>query len=178
FLRFPSGLEFRSVEACSRNLSDWIRLLSQPVPPTLTALVVSLGLDLDTEHQSCCGLSGMSGNIRVQRGQLEVGPVVHESAILGTERDVFHMREISAAAVNKCSFGLPQSSRHGLACIVGGVKHQRTRPGQNIGVNPVTARQSDDQCGCGLMGVGLNVEWATGSEVLLGVAVIAIVRLR
>src|SRR5438309_478176 len=119
----------------------------------LTALVVSLGLDLETEHQSCRGFSGMSGNVRVQRDELEVGPVVHESAILGTESDVFHKREINAATVNKCSFGLPQSSRHGLACIVGGVKHQRTRPGQNIGVKPVTARQSDDQCGCGLMDV-------------------------
>src|SRR2546427_3263502 len=120
----------------------------------------------------------MSGNIRVQRGQLEVGRVVHESAILGTEGDVFHKREISAATVNKCSFGLPQSSRHGLAGIVGGVKYKRARPSQNIGVDPRAAGQSYDQCGCGLMDVGLNVELATGSEVLLGAAVVAIVRFR
>lgn len=71
----------------------------------------------------------MSGNIRVQRGELKVGPVVHESAILATKSDVLHKSEVRAAAVHECRVGLSQSSRHGLALIVGRIKYKRARAG-------------------------------------------------
>src|SRR5437016_6146301 len=100
--------------------NGWSAITTSAVKPA--ALVVSCR-HLEAEHQSCRGLRGVSGNVRVQRGQLKVGPVVHESAILGAEGDVFHKREVHTATVNKCCLGLTQSSRHGLARIVGRIKY-------------------------------------------------------
>jgi hypothetical protein len=85
----------------------------------------------------------VGSNIRVQRSQSEIRPVVYKSAILGTKTDMFRNREIRAAAVHKSELGLAHSSQHGLGCVGGRVKNQRARTRQNVGV------QSEDTTGKG-----------------------------
>src|SRR5437868_13258898 len=120
----------------------------------------------------------MSGHVRAQRGQLKVRSVVNVSAILGAESDVSHKREVHAAAVYERGFGLLQCARHGLPCIARGIKDQRAGPGKNVRIKSVAARHGNDQGSRSLMHVGLDIEWTAGSEVLLRVSGITVVRLR
>jgi len=114
--------------------------------------------------------------MRVQCSELEVGPVVNVSAILGAKRDVPHQRKVCAASVHKCSLSLLESSRHGLARIVRRIKDERAGPGQNIGVDPGTSREGHNKCASSLMHIGLNIKWTTSGEVLLCVPGVAIIR--
>src|SRR5690349_13854410 len=119
----------------------------------------------------------MSGNARVQPGQLKVRPVIDVSAILGAESDVSYKRKVHAAAVHECGFGLLQRARHGLPCIARGIKNQRACPCKDVRIKSVTSRHGNDQGSRGLMHVGLDIEWAAGSEVLLRVSGVTVVRL-
>src|SRR3977135_2685459 len=100
----------------------------------------------------------MGGNIRVQPNQPEIRPLVYKSAILGTKSEVFRNREIRAAAVHESSFGLAQSSRHGLACVAGRVKNQAARTRQKVGVSAEDSTGKIHHEGArGLVHIGLNI---------------------
>ena len=139
------------------------------------APTVRIRLELEPEDQTRRGHGGVSGNMRVQRGELEVGPVVNVSAILGAKRDVFHQREVCSASVYKCSPRLLESSGNGLARIVGRIKDERASPGQSIRVDPGTAREGHNECSSSLVHIGLNAKRTTSGEVLLRVAGVAII---
>lgn len=98
-------------------------------------------MQLEPEYDSCRRLSSVSGNIRVQCRQLEVGPVVDESAIFGAKSYVFRRGEVDPAAIDEGSFRLPESPRNRLA---------RT-PCQDVRINSVASRQGHNQIGCRLM---------------------------
>ena len=135
-------------------------------------------MQLEPEYDSCRRLSSVSGNIRVQCRQLEVGPVVDESAIFGAKGYVFRHGEVGPAAIDEGTFRLPESPRNRLARTARRIKDQRAAPRQDVRINSVASRQGYNQIGCRLMNVGLNVEWPAGSKVLLRVSVVSVVRFR
>src|SRR6266705_1139582 len=123
-------------------------------------------------------LRGMSGHVRTQSGDPEVRAVVYKSAVLQSKGDVPHESVVHAPAVNKCRAGLPLCTTDKSSCVARGIKHKSTCSREHIGPHPRNIDGNvDDQRSGSLMHVGLDSEVSDGSEILLGIAIVAVASL-
>lgn len=91
-------------------------------------------MQLEPEYDSCRRLSSVSGNIRVQCRQLEVGPVVDESAIFGAKGYVFRHGEVGPAAIDEGTFHLPESPATDWPGLPVGSKTNAPPPAKTYGL--------------------------------------------
>src|ERR1035438_5269675 len=84
---------------------------------------------------------------------------------------------VDAAAVEKSTFRLGISAGHKAARVAGWMKHQAATSAKNVGIEPANPeRKVYNGSGSGCVHVGLNSRKAASREILLGIAVITIVR--
>src|SRR5712692_3448939 len=87
----------------------------------------------------------MGHGISVESAEAEVGSLIHEAAILSSQREVLAQEEVPTGAVNECAPGLAVCPRHQR--VVGWVEHQGSTFGQHIGTQaqPSRAGQTEDK---------------------------------
>src|SRR5580658_9893302 len=85
-------------------------------------------------------------------------------------------RVVDATAVEKSTFRLRISARHKAARVARGMKHQAPASAKNVGIEPANPeRKAYNRSGSGCVDVGLNSRQSAGREILLGIAVVAVV---
>ena len=121
----------------------------------------------------------MGDSICVQALESEVGRVIDEATVLGSQREVFAEWKVGTASVNEDASRLGVSSGNESAYIAGWVEYKCSAFRQEIWVKsqPGGVRQTHDQAAGHLVNVRLHSGGPKRDEVLLRVPVVAVVSL-
>src|ERR1700728_1984815 len=133
----------------------------------------------ESEDNSSRRLRGVSPAISIECPDAKVGIFVDIAPILGAYRPMPGQRVVDATAIEKSTFRLGVSARQKAPRVARWMKHQTPAPAKNVGIEPANPeRKAYNRSGSGCVDVRLNSRKPASREILLGIAVVAVVCFR